>query len=86
MSQVKALYQGEQRVATFFPPMSVRRHAWLALSQLVTRKGDRWRGRGVAWPTSSRLRCTLLACWEEGHEEPWLLVTDLGPRDATAVW
>jgi hypothetical protein len=31
-----------------------------ALGPLVTRPGGRWRGRGVAWPTSSRLRCTLL--------------------------
>lgn len=58
----------------------------LALSRFVTRCGGRWRGRGVAWPASSRLRCTLLACWEEGHEEPWLLVTDLSPQDVAAVW
>jgi hypothetical protein len=58
----------------------------MALSQLVTHVGGRWRGRGVAWPTSSRLACTLLACWEEGHAEPWLILTDLGPHDATAVW
>jgi hypothetical protein len=32
MSQVKALYQWEQRVATFFPQMSARRLAWLALA------------------------------------------------------
>jgi hypothetical protein len=58
----------------------------MALSQFVTRCGGRWRGRGVAWPTRSCLRCTLLACWEAGHEEPWLLLTDLSPQDATAVW
>jgi hypothetical protein len=27
-----------------------------------------------------------LACWEDGHEEPWLLLTDLSPPDARAVW
>lgn len=58
----------------------------MALSQLVTHRGGRWRGCGVAWPGSSRLRCTLLACWEEGHEEPWLILTNLSPHDATAVW
>jgi Transposase DDE domain len=58
----------------------------MALSQLVTRPGGRWRGQGVAWPTSSRLRCTLLACWEEGHEEPWLILTNLSPQGATAAW
>jgi hypothetical protein len=58
----------------------------MALSQFVTQPGGRWRGRGVAWPTSSRLHCTLLICWEASHEEPWLILTDLGPHDATAVW
>lgn len=57
-----------------------------ALEQFAPRRGTRWRGRGVAWPGSSRLSCTLLACWEEGHAEPWLIVTDLGPGDAQALW
>jgi hypothetical protein len=57
-----------------------------ALKQFSPTVGSRWRGRGVAWPTSSRLPCTRLACWEEGHEEPWLIVTDLAPGDARAVW
>jgi hypothetical protein len=57
-----------------------------ALGQFAARRGSRWRGRGVAWPGSSRLRCTLLACWEEGHEQAWLILTDLGPHDATALW
>jgi Transposase DDE domain len=58
----------------------------MPLSQFATRPGQRWRGRGLAWPTSSHLRCTLLVCWEAGHEEPWLILTDLSPSDATAVW
>jgi len=57
-----------------------------AMKQLASTVGSRWRGRGVAWPASSRLACTLLACWEEGHEEPWLILTDLAPGDARAVW
>jgi hypothetical protein len=57
-----------------------------ALSQLVTQVGRRWSGRGVAWPGSSRLTCTLLACWEEGHEEPWLILTDLTVGSASALW
>jgi hypothetical protein len=57
-----------------------------ALGRFAARPGGRWRGRGVAWPGRSRLGCTLLACWEQGHEEPWLILTDLGPHDATAVW
>jgi Transposase DDE domain len=56
------------------------------LGRFAARLGSRWRGRGVAWPGSSRLSCTLLACWEPGHEEAWLILTDLGPHDATALW
>ena len=33
-----------------------------------------------------RLECTLLACWEEGYEEPWFLVTDLAPDQAEVLW
>jgi Transposase DDE domain len=58
----------------------------MALSRFVTHPGGRWRGRGVAWPRGSRLGCTLLACWGAGHEEPWLILTDLGPHDGCAVW
>src|SRR5262249_6393969 len=28
----------------------------------------------------------LLSCGEAGHEEPWLILTDLGPADAQAAW
>lgn len=34
----------------------------------------------------SRLRCSLLACWEEGYQEVWLVVTDLEPQQATIAW
>jgi len=28
----------------------------------------------------------LLARWDEGYEEVWLVVTDLAPEQATVVW
>jgi Transposase DDE domain len=34
----------------------------------------------------SRLQCTLLARWDEGYEEVWVIVTDVAPAQATAVW
>jgi hypothetical protein len=34
----------------------------------------------------SRLSCTLLARWDEGYKEVWLVVTDLAPLAATVVW
>ena len=32
------------------------------------------------------MQCTLLARWDEGYEEVWLIVTDVAPAQATAVW
>lgn len=56
------------------------------MGRFAAQAGKRWRGRGVAWPGSRRLSCTLLACWEAGHEGAWLIVTDLGPGSAAAIW
>jgi hypothetical protein len=61
-------------------------HKGWPLHRFASRRGARWRGFGVAWPTGSRLSCTLLACWEGEHQEPWLVLTDLAPTDATAWW
>ncbi len=60
----------------------------LPVTALVPRPGCRWQGRGVAFPTHSRrrLECTLLACWEEGYDEPWFLVTDLAADQAECLW
>jgi hypothetical protein len=49
---------------------------------------------GTAWcgavdcfsQQTSRLQCTLLSRWDEGYQDVWLLVTDLAPEQATAVW
>jgi hypothetical protein len=35
---------------------------------------------------SARLSCTLLAHWDAGFAEPWLLVTDLAPAVADSLW
>lgn len=32
------------------------------------------------------LECTLLACWAEGHETAWLVVTDLLPEQGNVLW
>ena len=58
------------------------------VTALVPRVGCRWQGRGVAFPKKPerRLECTLMACWEEGYDEPWFLVTDLDPDQAEGLW
>jgi len=49
--------------------------------------GSAWCGKVDCFSQEkSRLRCTLLARWDEGYEEVWLVVTDLAPEQATVVW
>jgi hypothetical protein len=55
------------------------------LHQLVDQVGVSLSVPGHAY-ASTRLRCTLLACWDAGHAEPWLLLTDLPPEAGNAVW
>src|SRR5215210_8620430 len=57
------------------------------LADFAPAPGMRWRGRGTAFASpESRLPCTLLAYWEEGCKEPWLILTDLPPEAADAGW
>jgi len=43
--------------------------------------------QGVAFKTKGKqLPCTLKACWEEGMEEAWFIVTDLPPDSCNACW
>ena len=58
------------------------------VTAFVPKVGQRWQGRGVAFPEEPerRLDCTLLACWETGHDEPWFVLTDLGPDQSEGLW
>jgi hypothetical protein len=60
----------------------------IPVTALVPRPGTRWQGRGTAFPKKPerRLECTLMACWEEGYDEPWFLVTDLAADRAEGLW
>jgi hypothetical protein len=60
---------------------------WWPLTAVMTAVGQRWQGRGTAFKTpSAQLPCTLLACWEAGYAEPWLVLTDLPPQAADVCW
>lgn len=54
-------------------------------SELVRQVGGSFYAEGRAY-SGPKLACTLLACWEEGHAEPWLILTDLPPEAADAAW
>jgi len=58
-----------------------------SLRSFVPRPGTQWAGVGTAFVgPRRRLNCTLLARWEDGYADPWLLVTDLAPSAGTACW
>jgi len=57
------------------------------LSQLVSRVGQRWAGQVTCFATRNRqLPCTLLARWDRGYTDPWLILTDLAPQQADVAW
>jgi hypothetical protein len=69
---------------TFRPTGQVR---GVPLKTLVPQPGTTWQGTGIAFKGRHRqLHCTLLACWEAGYKDPWLLLTDLPPEASTACW
>src|SRR5262245_23375863 len=57
------------------------------LSQVVSHLGQRWAGQVTCFATKQRqLPCTLLARWDRGYTDPWLIVTDLAPTQADVAW
>jgi hypothetical protein len=69
---------------TFRPTGQVR---GVPLKTLVPAPGATWQGTGIAFKGRHRqLHCTLLACWEAGYKDPWLILTDLPPEASTACW
>ena len=57
------------------------------LKSFVPQPGTRWRGRGTAFQKAGRqVECTLLALWEDGYKDPWLILTDLPPEASDAAW
>ena len=57
------------------------------LQSFVPQPGTRWRGRGTAFQKAGRqVECTLVALWEAGYTDPWLIRTDLPPEASDACW
>jgi hypothetical protein len=69
---------------TFRPQGHVRA---VPLKTLGPEPGTTWQGTGIACKGRQRQRhCPLLACWEAGYKDPWLLLTDLPPEASSACW
>jgi hypothetical protein len=57
------------------------------LQTFVPQVGSQWRGTGQAFQGApKRLDCTLLARWDAGYKDPWLVLTDLPPAEAEVCW
>lgn len=57
------------------------------LRALVPAVGTQWKGEGEAFKDAGkRLRCTLLARWDAGYAEAWLVLTDLPAAVAEVCW
>lgn len=58
-----------------------------SLATAAPEMGSAWCGKVDCFSgESSRLPCTLLARWDQGYEDVWLIVTDVAPAQATAIW
>ena len=69
---------------TFRPKGHVRA---VPLKMLVPEPGMTWQGTGIAFKGRHRqLHCPLLASWEAGYKDPWLILSDLPPEASTACW
>jgi hypothetical protein len=62
-----------------------RAKAFRPLSQLLPEPGTHWCGRVVCFK-GQPLACTVLAYWEAGATEAWLVLTDLLPPQADVGW
>ncbi len=51
----------------------------------MPRPGPSGRGTGIAF-ARHQVPCTLLARWEDGDKDPWLLLTELAPEASDAGW
>jgi hypothetical protein len=57
------------------------------LRTFVPQPGTRWQGRGTAFAGKPRrLECPVVAWWEAGYKDPWLILTDLAPEASDAGW
>lgn len=60
---------------------------WRPLASFAPRPGSEWKGVGDAFKGDDRrAQATLVAYWEEGAKESWLLLTDLPPDAVDPAW
>jgi hypothetical protein len=58
---------------------------FVPLKGLISSVGQYWAGVITCLQDNS-VNCTLLARWDEGYRDPWLILTDLEPQKAEILW
>ena len=58
---------------------------WVCLDKVVPKTGMSWSGVVTCFK-GNPLNCTLLARWDKGYKDPWLIVTDLEPEEGNVRW
>ena len=59
----------------------------LPARRFVSRPDTAWVGQGAAFSTpKAKRRCTLLVVWYVEQEEPWIILTDLPPKEVGVSW
>ena len=59
--------------------------SWKALATIVTYETKNWSGQITCFK-GNPIDCTLLARWDDGYADPWLILTDLKPVEANVGW
>lgn len=60
-------------------------NTWHSLALVVLTPGVLWSSQVVCIQTNP-LESTLLARWDIGYKDPWLILTDFEPHQADALW
>ncbi|WP_424101451.1 transposase [Moorena producens] len=59
--------------------------SWHPLATVVDSTARSWSGQVSCFKTNT-IECTLLARWDQGYSDPWLIVTDLNPTETNIDW
>jgi len=55
----------------------------IRFGEIISRPGQQWSGRVEAFKSAGWISCWAIAYWGKGHKEPWLLLTNYEPAQAS---
>src|SRR5206468_281375 len=54
-----------------------------AFGEIISGPGQQWSGRVQVFKSAGWVSCWAIAYWGKGHKEPWLLLTNYPPAQAS---